>query len=130
MSSLTCLVIGKDVYKTKQVQYCERKLRNFYCDGTSNSIIFRLHNTYLQWLCHELSDPLDKTRFRVISRKHNDDAYTTFANSEILNNHDNATPTTGIQIEVSGDGNMDLSIGIIVGSAVFLGTIIVFLLFM
>lgn len=42
MSTSTCLVIGKDAYKTQQVTSCERKLRNFYCDDISNSIIFLL----------------------------------------------------------------------------------------
>ncbi|XP_063444951.1 uncharacterized protein LOC134725230 [Mytilus trossulus] len=122
MSSSTCLVIAKGVYTTEQMAYCRRKLMDFYCNGNIISIIFRLNIKYLQWICNGFQDPQAKPYFRVISQIDNKYAYTTFGNTE---NTKYAVTTTDVQNEVKGD---DLCIRIIVGSAVFFGAIIVFLL--
>lgn len=42
MSSSTRLVIAKGVITTKHMAYCRNKLRDCYCDGIINSIIFRI----------------------------------------------------------------------------------------
>lgn len=53
MSSSTCLVTAKGVYTTRQMAYCRQKLMDFYCDGYTNSIIFRL-SKFLIWYQHVL----------------------------------------------------------------------------
>ncbi|XP_052068515.1 uncharacterized protein LOC127707789 [Mytilus californianus] len=82
--------------------YCKRKMRNIYCDGIDNSIIFRIRNKYLQWTCSKEQDVSGKKYFRGISRTINENTTTTFA---IRNSITYTATTTPVHSKVTRADN-------------------------